>query len=171
MTREKLTLNLTTNALERLIGGNTEVETNLRQSIVENFSKKYLKTIVNHELIKNQISKLEEDSKKVRNEIQSKFDNEIKKQIGNIRRKYGGEISNIEFNNEFRKQIDKYMVSKFDQFINNLISSTFDKHENEIKEYINRVIKEKLEKLSIDLIYNKNREYVLNKLTEKINSI
>jgi len=40
-------------ALERLIGGDSELEFEIRQSVVENFTKKHLTTIANSELIKN----------------------------------------------------------------------------------------------------------------------
>lgn len=39
-------------ALERLIGGDTDVEIEIRQSVVEIFSKKYLKSIVSEPLMK-----------------------------------------------------------------------------------------------------------------------
>lgn len=42
-------LELTLPALERLLGGDTEVEAHLRQQIVEEFAKKHLKAILNDE--------------------------------------------------------------------------------------------------------------------------
>jgi hypothetical protein len=39
-------------ALERLIGGDTEVEIDIRKSVVENFVKKHLKGIANDTLVK-----------------------------------------------------------------------------------------------------------------------
>lgn len=38
-------------ALERLIGGDTELEIEVRNSIVQEFAKKYLKGIINEELM------------------------------------------------------------------------------------------------------------------------
>jgi hypothetical protein len=38
-------------ALERLIGGDSELEFDIRQSVVENFTKKHLNKLVNEELI------------------------------------------------------------------------------------------------------------------------
>ena len=39
-------------ALERLIGGDTKLEIEIRNSIVQEFTKKYLKSIVNTEIVK-----------------------------------------------------------------------------------------------------------------------
>ena len=39
-------------ALERLIGGDTEIEIEVRQSVAENFAKKHLKSLANDELNK-----------------------------------------------------------------------------------------------------------------------
>jgi len=38
-------------ALERLLGGDTEIEFDIRQNIVETFARKHIKTLVNDELI------------------------------------------------------------------------------------------------------------------------
>jgi hypothetical protein len=39
-------------ALERLIGGDTEIEIALRQSVVENFTRRHIKALANSEMIK-----------------------------------------------------------------------------------------------------------------------
>jgi hypothetical protein len=40
-------------ALERLIGGDTQLEIDIRQSIVQEFSKKYLKNVATEEVVRN----------------------------------------------------------------------------------------------------------------------
>ena len=57
-------------ALERLIGGDTEVEFEIRNSIVQEFTKKYLKGLVN-ETIANDVIK--EAVRQARNEIAEKL--------------------------------------------------------------------------------------------------
>lgn len=57
-------------ALERLIGGDTEVEFEIRNSIVQEFTKKYLKGLVN-ETIANDVIK--EALRQARNEITEKL--------------------------------------------------------------------------------------------------
>lgn len=42
-------ISLSTQALERLLGGDTELEIQLRHQVVENFSKNHLKTLINSE--------------------------------------------------------------------------------------------------------------------------
>ena len=44
-------------ALERLIGGDTEVEIEIRNSIVQEFVKKHLKALVNHSLVVEAVGK------------------------------------------------------------------------------------------------------------------
>src|SRR4051794_37602979 len=39
-------------ALERLLGGDTEIEVHLRQQIVDEFTRKYLKSLMNDETLK-----------------------------------------------------------------------------------------------------------------------
>lgn len=51
MSGTPLKISLNGPALERLIGGDTEVELELRQQIVENFARKYLKELVNHQAL------------------------------------------------------------------------------------------------------------------------
>lgn len=53
-------------ALERLIGGDTEIEIDIRQSVVEKFSQKHLKTLANDAMMKKM-------SDAIITDIQSKF--------------------------------------------------------------------------------------------------
>lgn len=57
-------------ALERLIGGDTQVEIEIRNSIVQEFTKKYLKSLVS-ETLANQVIK--EAVKVARHEIEKEF--------------------------------------------------------------------------------------------------
>lgn len=58
----KLTLNLP--ALERLLGGDTDIEVQMRQQIVEEFTRKHLKPLINDPLIRKLHTSLEEEIKK-----------------------------------------------------------------------------------------------------------
>lgn len=58
-------------ALERLIGGDTELEIEIRQSVVENFSKKHLGKLANEEMMKK-------TSSAIINEIHKTFFDTIK---------------------------------------------------------------------------------------------
>ena len=51
MSDQKVVLSLNLPALERLIGGDSELELDLRRGIAETFAKHYLKSIVNQELV------------------------------------------------------------------------------------------------------------------------
>jgi hypothetical protein len=52
----KFTLNLTYPALERLIGGNSEVEVQIRQQIADRFLKNHLKRFINKKIIDNNVA-------------------------------------------------------------------------------------------------------------------
>lgn len=58
-------------ALERLIGNDNELEIEIRNSIVQNFTKKYLKDLAKAELMTS-------IAKAVQNEVMSEFFEEIK---------------------------------------------------------------------------------------------
>ena len=58
-------------ALERLIGNDNELEIEIRNSVVQNFTKKYLKDLAKTELVAN-------IAKAVQNEIKSEFFEDIK---------------------------------------------------------------------------------------------
>jgi uncharacterized membrane-anchored protein YjiN (DUF445 family) len=58
-------------ALERLIGNDNELEIEIRNSVVENFTKRYLKDLAKTELVAN-------IAKAVQSEIKSEFFEEIK---------------------------------------------------------------------------------------------
>lgn len=68
----KLTIQINNlEALERLIGGDTEIELEIRNNIVQAFTKKYLKQLVNEAQIKYEILREVTPSiKKVAQEIQ-----------------------------------------------------------------------------------------------------
>lgn len=72
---EKLRLTLTTSALERLIGGDTETELDLRQAVVAEFAKRHLGAI----LKSSEFQKAIEDYKETIREEAAKVFGEAKK--------------------------------------------------------------------------------------------
>jgi phenylpyruvate tautomerase PptA (4-oxalocrotonate tautomerase family) len=54
-------------ALERLIGGDTELEVSLRQSVAEDFAKRYLKGLVNTDLMQRAKAEVEATLQMLRN--------------------------------------------------------------------------------------------------------
>lgn len=111
-------------ALERLIGGDTQLEMDIRQNIVEAFTKKHLKSLANSEVIKqsskiiqDEIEKVFQNSSRygqvisdnykeilanyVRREIQSFVDSEIKKVVAEV------------VSNEVTEEVIKYKIESF----------------------------------------------------------
>ena len=89
----RLELNLP--ALERLIGGDTEIEAALRQQVVEAFLKRHIKAILNNEVIK-----------KVSQEFQHQVKLAVAEKIAECRKSY--EVPNAEsLQWDFRKVVQE----------------------------------------------------------------
>lgn len=69
-------------ALERLIGGDTELEIEIRNNIVQEFTKRHLKGLVETETIKQAIT----DTKLM---VVNYAKKEVAEQIGEVKRSYG----------------------------------------------------------------------------------
>ncbi len=125
----RLSINLP--ALERLLAGDSELEVQLRQQVVENFAKKHLKTILN-----------DETWKKASAAWQAELDSAVKKHLE-------------EFSNEKEENADDlYTVRsvrwKFDDLVKKAVQASLDNAvEDRIekyKAYWSRYIKEAVEK-------------------------
>lgn len=54
--RKKIVLNVSTDALVAMLGGDSELEVQLRNSIAQEFTRKYLKGIVNEQVVKEALN-------------------------------------------------------------------------------------------------------------------
>ena len=124
----RLSINLP--ALERLLAGDSDLEVQLRQQVVENFAKKHLKTIFN-----------DETWKKASAAWRAELDSAVKKQLE-------------EFSNQKEDADDPYTVRsvrwKFDDLVKKAVQASLDNAvENQIekyKTYWSRHIKETVQK-------------------------
>ena len=95
----RVILNLSLPALERLLGGNTELEISARQQIVESFCRRYLKTIANSEATRNTLEAIRRTigdsvSKIVREVAEEKLGVTVE-----------GSWKKVEISDEFKKKI------------------------------------------------------------------
>ncbi len=120
-------------ALERLIGGDTELEIEIRNNIVQEFTKRHLKGLVETETIKQAIT----DTKLM---VVNYAKKEVAEQIGEIKRSYGSTTYNLQDDvvEAIKDQISKAMNRVVYDHIENLVK-TYVGNLN-IKKYINQMI-------------------------------
>jgi hypothetical protein len=135
-------------ALERLLGGDTELEIQARNSIVQDFTKKYLKEIAN----KYTDETIKDLKKSVKNEVHKQFEQEL------------GSVTGVDF---WRAQVKfcPEVAQKFRDLIKTLV------YEEAVK-----VIKEEILKLDLPLIVegymNRSIEHIVNeKVKAKLTQI
>lgn len=124
-------------ALERLIGGDTEVEIEIRNNIVQEFTTKHLKGLVNSDLI----AKTERSIKEA---IRDMFFNEVKTSTWGSSKT----VFNEEILNELRKELSIKARDEMSVIVSDRI--------NELKS-----IKE------VDKRLNEAADYITDRLTEK----
>ena len=139
----KLQLN-SVSAVERLIGGDTTAEVELRQAIAEEFSKRHLKSLVNTEamqVIKDQIIKEFRynygtyTAPQIVTDIIKETTNKLIAQI------IHSEVSKIIEENKWIETMNKIVREQSDYIVNQLSEATIDRRLNLL---VDKKIKEKL---------------------------
>lgn len=97
-------------ALERLIGNDNELEIQVRNNIVQEFTKKHLKSIVNETTFKTEIETF-------KRKLQEEFDNKLKESIATVKRYHYGGIENVTLHPEIKTAIDRHIREKMDERI------------------------------------------------------
>lgn len=137
----------TLEALERLIGGDTQLEMDIRQNIVEAFTKKHLKSLVNSEVIK-------QSSKIMQDEIEKIFQNSSR---------YGQVISD-----KYKEILSNYIKQEIQKFVNLEIRKVVDEVvSNEVTE---EIIQYKIESFLNAHIKNVIRQEMADKLINVLRS-
>lgn len=134
-------------ALERLIGGDTQLEMDIRQNIVEAFTKKHLKSLANSEVIK-------QSSKIIQDEIEKVFQNSSR---------YGQVISD-----KYKEILSNYIKQEIQKFVNLEIRKVVDEVvSNEVTE---EIIQYKIESFLNAHIKNVIRQEMADKLINVLRS-
>lgn len=144
-------LSLNREALERLLGGDTQLEVELRHQVVEEFSKRHLKDVVDSTAYA-----------KVLNEVQKVITDEIKKSVGEqtYNSVWGGlskaaptvkEIVEREVHSQIKKVVQETIQETAEiqrdtwfTYINQKVQALFDR---EISHLVQNEFKKKLEAL------------------------
>ena len=125
-------------ALERLIGGDSELEFEIRQSVVENFAKKHLTTIANSELIRTADAA-------VKNHIRSTFFDTVKSGNG------WGSSEQIVFKKEYLDKLKDSLTYQAKQTLTKVVDDAIEEYKTKEK---------------IDAALDTATNYIVNTLTE-----
>ena len=145
---QKLVLQLNAKALERVIGGDTEVEIGIRQAIVHEFSKRHLKGIIGEPALVKIADELRNDVKRAADKIYSDYfvnyssakgyelHSDIKKIITSEVKLYATQIvddiiterlKSYDFDQLVQKRLDTAVAQRIDSGIKAGIDAAIDK--------------------------------------------
>lgn len=145
-------------AMERLIGGTTDVEVDIRNSVVQKFAEKHLTAVANSPII-------ERTANEIKQNIDKQIAEKCEREIGTVKRNYYGSVESVKLNTAVTDEIDKQVRAKIDAIIAKAVQSALDKFtaskdlESKVQErfayyandIINQAVKAKLEKLKASL--------------------
>lgn len=155
----KLTIQINNlEALERLIGGNSEVEIEVRNSVIQKFSEKHLKPLANCEPITSTLKTIAEA-------IKIQVIEKCSKEIATFQQSWSGGINDIKLRPEIMSEIDRQVRVLTDKNIQDAVDKSvkFWVNDAELKERINK----KFEYYTTDHINNEIKKRI-EKLKEQI---
>jgi hypothetical protein len=97
-------------ALERLIGGDSELEIEMRKSIAYDFTTKHLKSLANDPAVQAHMDK-------ARSQLTETVRVEVEKKLGGLVRTNNYPYTAFAFNTETRQYIDKAVSDRFEEFV------------------------------------------------------
>lgn len=143
-------------ALERLIGNDTDLEIQVRNNIVQEFAKKHLKAIVNEANFQNEIAIF-------KRKLQNEFDKKLEESIATVKRYYdGGSIEKITLHPDVEKTIYRQIGEKINLRISEAVEGGIKHWEQDaniedrikkrmdyyVTQHINQEIKDRLIELT-----------------------
>jgi len=155
----KLTIQINNlEALERLVGGDNEVEIEIRNSVVQRFAEKYLKPLANSDAITNALATIKED-------ISKQVKEKCEKEIASFKTNYYGNVSDVKLNSSIRLEIESQVRNVVDTTVRNAVDEAIKtwSSDAELKtrvdkrfeyyttELINNEIRSRIEKLKAKL--------------------
>lgn len=108
MQQDRVVIQLNLPALERLIGGDSEIELELRHQVVENFAKQHLKPLINDKFIA---------------QIRKEIEEQIKTWVG-FQNGYNQVVG--KYRNEIREPVRKLVMEAVDEVIKEVAARSFD---------------------------------------------
>lgn len=124
-------LELTLPALERLIGGDSEVEVQLRRQIAQAFTFRYLKGIVDKDMV-------EVVRSQVVGECQQELERLLAARVGQLK-SVGGRYQ-VQLEQGLQKRLDAYIANHLDS----LIAAAVERYERHIQSSVELFIRSKM---------------------------
>lgn len=145
-------------ALERLIGGDAQVEIEIRNSVVQKFAERHLKPLANSTAMENTLNGLREDIAKTVRE-------KCEKEIATFKSDWYGRVSEVKLRPEVKAEIDSQVRNVVDDTIRKTVDESIKfwsngaelekrvqkRFEYYTAEHINAAVKERLEKVKASL--------------------
>ncbi len=136
--KSKLTLQINDlSALERLIGGDSEVEIDIRNSVVQKFAEKHLKSVANSGTLAQIFRNLE-------TEIKNQTGLELSKSIATFNNYYGSTLFDVKLRPEVQAVITQHIRNETGK----IIEAEADKILQTIKEEIDKRVEERTRYMS-----------------------
>lgn len=101
-------------ALERLLGGDEQLHITARNSIVQDFTRKYLKSLVSLEVVQNEVVKLRKDLDVI---VRDK----ITEAIGTFKKGHYGDITEVKLLPEIEQHLKRCVDSHIYELIRNIV--------------------------------------------------
>lgn len=152
---QKLTIQINNKeALERLIGNDTEVEIDIRNSVVQKFAEKHLKPLANSPIITGTLDA-------IKTGITKQVTERVEAEIGAFKADYYGRVTELKLRPEIKAEIERQVRTLTDKTIQDTVDEALKTWLNDAelkkridarfeyytKEHINMEIKSRIEKL------------------------
>lgn len=129
----KLTIQINNlQALERLIGGDTEVEIDIRNSVVQAFSEKHLKAIASSDALNSKLNELKRD-------LTYTYNKEVRTQIGEIKKDYWGTVES-KINPDLVAALKKQVDSNISDLVRSLVDAKLEEVYKNVEEKVSKRI-------------------------------
>ena len=116
-------------ALERLIGGDTELEIEVRNSVIQKFAEKHLKPLANSSAFK-----------KIEDQLRKDAADQLSGDIATFKRDWQGYVSDIKLRPEIKDEMSRQVRTMIDDKIREAVTEavTFWANEKEVEDRITK---------------------------------
>jgi len=136
-------------ALERLIGGDSQTEIDIRNSVVQKFSEKYLKSVANSDAMKSTLYQIQ-------SAITQNVKEQCEREVATFKTTYGGSITDIKLNPAVQKEIDTQVRAIAYDVIQKQVDKSVAFWANNAE--IEKIVAKKFEYYTNEIISNKVKE-------------
>jgi hypothetical protein len=136
-------------ALERLIGGDSQTEIDIRNSVVQKFAEKHLKAVVNSDAMRTTLYQIQ-------TAITQNVKEQCEREVATFKTSYGGSITDIKLNPAVQKEIDTQVRTIAYDIIQKKVDESIKFWANNAE--IEKIVAKKFEYYTNEIISNKVKE-------------